>query len=763
LRHRRHLTAATALGLLLAGIAAAGFYDVEQVGEVRLAFAQTNWRELLDSLYAAGELGRLGATAWVNGTRFDNVGVRFKGGSSYSPGRRKNPFNIKLDEVMAGQAIEGHGTLRLANVFNDPSFVREALSYEIARMYMPAGRANFVNVYVNDTLIGLYVNDEDPDKRFMRDHYLCGENARFKGRLTDSSQMIGWKYLGSEPVDYRHYFVIESDSGWDELARLFRVLNQQPGEVEAVLNVDQHLWMLAFDALLVNLDAPINMPQNHYLYCDASARFNPIVWDLNESFGVFRNLQGTGLLTVAQMQQLDPFLRSTDTNYPIASKILSDSRRRRMYAAHMKTMVTDVITSGWYRDRAYAMQEIVDAHVQADPNRFYTYNDFLNNVTRSVGSGPLAVVGLTELMNARAAYILAQPAFQATAPVIGSVAAGPEPAMPNSTVQFQAQVSSADSVFVNWRQTPATRFGRSAMLDDGMHGDGAAGDGLYGAGIRVGAGNVEYYVYAENPEAAAFEPRRAERELRTLPVAGSVVINEVLAENVRGQPDPNGQRDDWIELRNTSASAVSLDGYLLTDDSTWLAQWVFPDVEIPAGGYLVVWADGDAGQPGLHASFRLNSAGEMVVLCDPDGRMVDRVVYGPQSADVSFGRYPDGVGSFRPMDPTFAAVNVAGVGVAEPLSVGADRLAVGASPNPFSAATTITYSLSQPACVTVRVHDATGRLTATLVDADEPAGSRQVEFRPTGPETAGGVYFAQVIARTAAGRQSRTTKMVRAR
>ncbi|MGQ9708103.1 MAG: CotH kinase family protein [bacterium] len=189
---------------------------------------------------------------------------------------------MKLDYIQSGQVIEGHGTLRLANVYKDPSFVREVLSYEIAREYMPAGRANCANIYVNDTLIGLYTNCEDVDKLLMRTFFYCDENARFKGQMKDGVPMIGWKYLGADSTPYLDYFELESDSGWQELINFLDTLNNNNTFVDKVLNIDRHLWILAFDILMVNLDAPINMPQNFYLYRDASNRFNPLIWDLNE-------------------------------------------------------------------------------------------------------------------------------------------------------------------------------------------------------------------------------------------------------------------------------------------------------------------------------------------------------------------------------------------------------------------------------------------------------------------------------------------------
>jgi spore coat protein CotH len=744
---------------------AGGFYDIGQVNEVRLTFAEQNWDEILDSLYAAGEEGRLIGTADINGVRYESVGVRYKGFSSYNPSRKKNPFNIELDEVKAGKTIEGHGTVRLANVYKDPSFVREVLSYEIAREYMPAGRASFANVYVNDTLIGLYTNDEDPDKLFMRANFYCDENARFKGRVEfDSVTMMGWKYLGADSTSYVDYFEMESSSGWNQLIGLFDTMSNQNEALDRVLNIDRHLWMLAFDVLLVNLDAPINTAQNYYLYRDASARFNPIVWDLNESFGAFRDLQGTGQLTVAQMQQLEPFLRASDTNYPITSKIFNDARRRRMYVAHMKTMVSELFTSDWYEDRAYEIQDIIDADVQADQNKFYTYNDFQVNVTSSVGAGPLAIVGLTQLMNARCSYLMSLPEFQTTTPAVAGVDCHPGQAPPNSYVSFVAQVTGADSVFLGFRENPAFRFTRTAMHDDGANGDSVSGDGRYTARLRVGAGNVEYYVYAENSGAGVFCPPRAEHEFLTLPVAGSVVINELMADNVRTARDPGGQYEDWIEFCNNSSSAFDLDGCLLTDDSTSLLKWEFPDTSLGAGQYLIVWADEDTEQTGLHANFTLPKSGGTVILSDADGHPIDRVVFGPQSSDISFGRHPNGTGSYRLMNPTFGAANDSGVGVAESPEPFAARMSARAFPNPFMRSTAINYTMPQPGKVTVRVFDAAGRLAATLVNADQSVGVHSVRFSSSRCTASAGVYFAQVAIRPEVGEQlTESVKLVRTR
>ncbi len=125
----------------------------------------------------------------------------------------------------------------------------------------------------------------------------------------------------------------------------------------------------------------------------------------------------------------------------------------------------------------------------------------------------------------------------------------------------------------------------------------------------------------------------------------SVFINEWMASNVSTIPDPDdGDYDDWFELYNAGAGAVDLSGYSLTDDLERPGQFVIPNgVTIPAGGYLLVWADSESADNGdLHASFRLSAEGDTIGLFAPNGTLVDSVTFGEQDGDESMGRVPNG-------------------------------------------------------------------------------------------------------------------------
>jgi len=130
------------------------FYDINTINTIEITFVESNWDYLLDQLEAAGDEERLIGTASVNGVVFDSVGVRYKGNSSYNANQIKNPLNIKLDHIIDDQLIEGYGTLKLANVFKDPSFVREVLSYEIASQYV--GKFIFIAIVLGILVVYLY-------------------------------------------------------------------------------------------------------------------------------------------------------------------------------------------------------------------------------------------------------------------------------------------------------------------------------------------------------------------------------------------------------------------------------------------------------------------------------------------------------------------------------------------------------------------------------------------------------------------------------
>lgn len=131
--------------------------------------------------------------------------------------------------------------------------------------------------------------------------------------------------------------------------------------------------------------------------------------------------------------------------------------------------------------------------------------------------------------------------------------------------------------------------------------------------------------------------------LLALQAMAAPVISEFLASNPGGLKDEDGDTPDWIELHNPDRTPVDMEGWSLTDVATSLTQWRLPTVQIPPGGYLVVFASGkNRAVPGapLHTSFKLDTAGEYLALVAPDGHTIATEfapTFRPQFPGTSFG------------------------------------------------------------------------------------------------------------------------------
>ncbi|MDB4732192.1 chitobiase/beta-hexosaminidase C-terminal domain-containing protein [bacterium] len=115
--------------------------------------------------------------------------------------------------------------------------------------------------------------------------------------------------------------------------------------------------------------------------------------------------------------------------------------------------------------------------------------------------------------------------------------------------------------------------------------------------------------------------------------------------------EPFDSENDWIEIRNTDAAVVSLDGWSLSDDPTDERKWSFPaGAEIPANGYYLVIASGldlspnSGGTTYAHTNFKLSGSGDRIVLTRPDGLVEDQLLtdYPVQSWRHTYGRQADG-------------------------------------------------------------------------------------------------------------------------
>lgn len=722
---------------------AQGFYDRSTVQKIEIFFGFSNWDAQLDALASTTEDYLLADSVRINGTTFDSVGVKYKGNSSYNANNNKNPIHIELDYVHGSYDYQGYTDIKLQNGYQDPSMIREVLSYAILEQYMDCPQANFANVYINGTLRGVYSNAESINAKFNGDHYYTSDGSFFKcnpigGAGPGAGVSPDLKYLGSDSSLYSNGYELKSDYGWNDLVDLTNTLNNNFSAIDSKLDVDRALWMLAFNNVLVNLDSYSGaFRQNYYLYKDLNDRFIPTVWDLNMSFAGFPGgpVQGQSYTATT----LDPFSNSTSADHPLIQKMIANPMYKRMYMAHLRTIVQEVFASSDYVATANALQATVDASVQADPYKFYTYTQFQNGLTTSVtgGGGPgggSSIPGIQQLMDARVSYFQSNADYTLSAPSVTAYAASNSSPAYGATVTITATCTNETTVFLGYRLEHPLRFNRVQMFDDGMHNDGAAGDHLYGVDVVLNGITMEYYIYAENASAGIFSPARAEHEFHTLnitlvlPAIGDILINELMADNGSTAYDSNGENDDWVELYNHTSVAKDLSGLYLSDDVSNLTKWQIPlGTAINANDVLIIWTDNDSEQSGLHANFKLSTTGESVILSD-GSTIYDQVDFGQQTQDVSYERCPDG-GTFTFAGPTFDALNNCALGLDEFTGI-----SILIYPNPSNG----NFTIQSDVDAVYTVYDLSGRSVTngtlenktTVLDAQQwQAGNYLVQIR----------------------------------
>jgi len=269
----------------------APLYEPTVLRTLFLDFTSKDWEKELEDFHNTDV--EVPCTLTVDGKQYRNVGVHFRGMSSYMgvPAGAKRSLNLALDLADSKQRLHGYKTLNLLNAHGDPSFLSTVLYAHIARQYLPAPQANMVKVVINGESWGVYCNMQQFNKEFLNENFKTSKGARWKVRGSPGGRG-GLEYFGENSADYKRIFEIKSkddEKSWQALIELCRVLNQTPADkleaaLEPILDIDGVLRFLALDVALINSDGYWTRASDYNLYRDAKGKFHIIPHDMNEAF-----------------------------------------------------------------------------------------------------------------------------------------------------------------------------------------------------------------------------------------------------------------------------------------------------------------------------------------------------------------------------------------------------------------------------------------------------------------------------------------------
>ena len=266
-------------------------YDPAVLRTIFLEFEDDDWEaELADFKNTDVEVP---ATVTVDGKKYPNVGVQFRGMSSFGMVRAgsKRSMNLSFDFVDPKQRLYGYKTLNLLNAHDDPTFMHTVLYSQIARKHIPAPKANFVKLAVNGESWGVYVNTQQYNKDFLAENYPSSKGTRWKVQGSPGGRG-GLEYLGDKIDDYKSRYSMKTDENekaWKALIKLCKTLNETPLDkleeaLAPMLNIDETLWFLALDNALINGDGYWVRASDYSIFRDEKGVFHMIPHDMNEAF-----------------------------------------------------------------------------------------------------------------------------------------------------------------------------------------------------------------------------------------------------------------------------------------------------------------------------------------------------------------------------------------------------------------------------------------------------------------------------------------------
>lgn len=137
---------------------ATGIFGTEIIQIEILADAE-DWQQMLENAMAEEFIM---ADVVVNGTKFQNVGVRPKGNSSLSQVAQSDSerysLRLQFDQYIKGQTCFGLDSLVLNNMIGDNSYMKEYISYDLMReIGVDAPYFGFADIKVNGEDRGLYL------------------------------------------------------------------------------------------------------------------------------------------------------------------------------------------------------------------------------------------------------------------------------------------------------------------------------------------------------------------------------------------------------------------------------------------------------------------------------------------------------------------------------------------------------------------------------------------------------------------------------
>ena len=656
------------------------------------------------------------ASITIDGYELPSIGARFKGlASYYYVDGLKKPMKIDLNEFVEDQEYYGIKKFNLHNGACDPTMMRDFVAYDVLRKAgVKAPRMSHCKLFINDEFWGVYGIIEQIDKAFINENFADND-----GTLIKNNGWSELEWFGDDPLEYQDDFQLktnEETDDWSNFIHFLDVLNNADNDVflaefEKVFDINLYLHTLAIDVMLNNWDSYIINKRNWYLYHEPKGgKMHWIPWDYNLSLGGDVHSVGNPYPPIDPVCDLiTDFSISYDdeevTFHPKSNKetILhlwefgdgqTSNEENPVHSFGGIETYNICYTGGFINQNGEICQQRRCKKIDLSFNPA-SCNTITNDLSPYPASDPIfqqviaqdnyccedgwdAVCDLQyyEIYLEQDTTFDMGVAYDTDLPLVST---NPNKILIDRLLSipsvrkkyFDITCNILENNFNADRLFPLIDLQinmiRAAIYEDPNYiftwdyFEYDAGDG------SGGGNNAEVpalkWVLAQRFDQVANDLGSWNQDCEDAfsPISWQdLAINELVASNNEdsGIMDPFGGSDDWIELFNNSAEEIDLTNFYLSDDSNDLFKWNFPlGTSILPGEFLIIWADKEEHQEGIHTNFKLSKSGESLFLLHEDGTLIDSLTFQEQITNQGYARIPNGIGEFSIQNATFGGNN----------------------------------------------------------------------------------------------------------
>ncbi|MEF3352960.1 CotH kinase family protein [Paenibacillus sp. GYB006] len=363
-------------------------FPKDKVVDVKITIDGDQFQDMLDN--ASAEEYKP-ASVEYNGIKLDNVGIRTKGNLSLRSvvqmeDSNRYSFKLSFDEYV-NQTLEGISKINLNNNYSDATSMREFLTYELAElMGLPTPEYSFVNIYINDELWGFYLAVEQIDESYLERNFGSSYGSLYKGVMTGQGSDLTW--LGDDPDLYTGLEVKSEKSDGDALIAMLNELNNG-SDYEKYIDIEDALGYIALNVLTNNTDSYLGSnKQNYYLY-EEDGVFSILPWDYNMAFG------GLGRNSL----YIDEPTQGALDERPLIAKLLAVDEYKEQYHQILSEAIGGYLANDTFTARVQEVKSMIEEYVKADPNAFYTYDEFEKGVTSLISTNASQVTDISEQLD----------------------------------------------------------------------------------------------------------------------------------------------------------------------------------------------------------------------------------------------------------------------------------------------------------------------------------------------------------------------------